>query len=155
MLNLKQRLLGTVLLLISIPVCAQVSIDIYKPDPRLYECLGKTYIDRLSADKSELIPYYNYYLDHSFYVASMKADKPVTGIDIHTVRSAASKSFPGKPFSEKEFIKGKFNPLKYNFTRALDGFTTYIWKEAGVALVFYPQRQFQEQFDDYLKKQQQ
>jgi hypothetical protein len=135
------------------PASSQVSNNYYSPDARLYECMDKAYLDQLSADQSELILYYNYYLDHSYYVVSLKAEKPVTGVDIHTVTLNTDKSSSGKFFTEKQYVQGKFNPLKYNFTRVLDGFKTYVWKDAGIALVFYPQRHFQTQFKDYLKEQ--
>jgi hypothetical protein len=156
MYNNIHRLLVTALVLLifqTFPASSQGTSDLYKPDVRLYDCMSKAHVDQLSSDKSDLIPYYNYYLEHSFYVASLNAEKPVTGTDIHKVLSTESKTVPGKTFSEKVYVQGKFNPLKYNFTRAIDGFTTYVWKEAGIALVFYPERQFQALFDDYLKKQ--
>jgi hypothetical protein len=154
--TLRQLLFAAPLLFFfqSNPALSQVPLNYYSPDTRLYECMDKAYVDQLSADRSDLILYYNYYLDHSYYVASIKAEKPVTGTDIHTVTVNSDKKSPDKQlFNEKQYMQGKFNPLKYNFSPALDGFTTYIWKEAGIALVFYPLRYFQSQYNEYIKEQ--
>lgn len=132
------------------PIKAQVVIDPYSPDSRLYQCMDKAYVNQLSSDKSALILYYNYYLDHSFYVVSLKKEKPVTGIDIHTVTLNTSGTAV-ETFSEKTYSASAFNVLKYNFNRDLNGFITYVWQEAGIALVFIPQRHFQAQFADYSK----
>jgi len=134
------------------PVLSQVSDQLYTPDSRLYQCMDKSYVDQLSGEKSEVLLYYNFYLDNSYYIASLKAEKPVTGIDIHTVTLNEKSGGPVKFFNERTYASGTFNPLKYNFTRSLENFTTYVWKEAGVAIIFIPQRQFQERFLEYLKK---
>jgi hypothetical protein len=129
---------------------AQTATNPYQPDQRLYQVMDKTYLDQMFIDKPELILYYNYYLDHSFYIARLDNEKPVNGIDIHTVQWNPDMKVD-KKFDERTFDAKTFNVLKYNFARDLDRFTTYVWKEAGIALVFLPQRHFQEQFQDYSK----
>jgi hypothetical protein len=129
---------------------SQTKTDPYTPDSRLYDCMKRDYVDKLSADRSELLLYYNYYLSNSYYVVKLKNEKPVTGEDIHTVTlsgESGAKTF----FAEKAYNAKTFNVMKYQFTRKMDGFTTYVWKEAGVALVFYPTRQVQANFNNYLK----
>lgn len=137
-------------LLISCQGFSQEVNHSYSPDPRLYECMNRNYLQQLSNSKSELILYYNYYLNHSYYVVELKSDKPVTGTDIHTVPFSQESGATGT-FSEKSYNANTFNVFKYVFVRKLDGFTTYVWKEAGVALVFYPTRHVQANFNYYLK----
>ncbi len=122
----------------------------YTPDPRLYECMKKADVDKLSTERSELLLYYNYYLSNSYYVVKLKSEKPVTGLDIHTVPANTDNSSVSY-FAEKTYDPTTFNVMKYNFTRKLDGFTTFVWEEAGIALVFYPTRHVQANFKDYLK----
>lgn len=120
----------------------------YTPDPRLSEIMDAA---TLATCKPELILYYNYFLNNSFYVVSLTHEKPVTGIDIHTVKvknTGDEKVF----FSEKSFDPKTFNVMKYQFEPELTRFVTYIWKEAGVALVFHPQRHLQAAFKNYQKE---
>lgn len=138
------------LMFLSCQSFAQRVDDPYTPDARLYECMSRDYLQQLSAQKSELILYYNYYLEHSFYVVSLKSEKPVTGTDIHTIKYSKDAGKTGL-FDEKSFDLKTFNVMKYDFPRQLDGFNTYVWDEAGVALVFYPVRHFQSQFKYYQK----
>jgi hypothetical protein len=119
-----------------------------KPDARLKQIMDASTLEQISLQKPELILYYNYYLDNAFYVAKLNNEKPVTGTDIHTV---GIKGKSGK-FAETTFDQQRFNVLKYDFNRELDRFVTYVWKEAGVALVFYPQRHFQAAFQQHLKE---
>lgn len=115
---------------------AQQKTDLYKPDSRLYQCIDRAFLDKLQTEKSELIIYYNFYLENCYYTAPLKAEKAVSGIDIHTV--TLKKQGEGKTdrFNETVFDKKKFNPLKYNFNFGMSIFTAYIWNEAGIALIF-------------------
>jgi len=99
-----------------------------------------------------LVAWYNYYLDNSYYVASLKASKPVTGEDIHTIRINDDLA-KGKAiyFKEKVYNKEKLNVLKYYFPTQGENFTTYIWKEAGVALVFLPRNKIAVGYQKYIK----
>jgi hypothetical protein len=155
MYRLSSSLIAVVFLFLTFHVSivkAQETEDPYKPDPRLYECMSRAYVDQLSSEKSELILYYNYYLENSYCVISLKSEKPITGTDIHTVTVKDENNPVIKHFSETKYTKSNFNPLKYNFNRTLDGYTIYLWKEAGVAIEFIPMRFFQSQFQNILKE---
>lgn len=104
------------------------------PDSRLLECFSAAEIEQMENTQPELIRYYNYYLDHSYYTVSLNLEKPVTGKDIHSLTLRNGNG----GFQEKSFEAAVFNPLKYNLNLEQNSFTTYIWKEAGIALVFYP-----------------
>jgi hypothetical protein len=123
--------------------------DIYKPDKRLSDCFTPEDLSQMVTEKSELIPYYNYYLDNSYYAVDLKkAEKEVTGIDIHTV---LNRNLGKETFNMTSYSKETFNPLKYNFNLQKDGYVTYIWKEAGVAIVFYPLSHISNAFKEITK----
>lgn len=122
------------------------------PDPRLYQCFEKTYIDNLLVNNPEMIAYYNYYLDHSYYVASLKAEKEVTGKDIHNVeKKSKDGNITNVKFSETKYNAKTFNVLKYNFETGYLLAPNYIWKEAGIVIVFYPEKSIKEEFIKFNK----
>jgi hypothetical protein len=126
--------------------------SLYKADQRLSDCFSQEYIAQLENSNSELIPYYNYYLDNSYYIVDLKSvGKEVTGTDIHTVL-AIDNSGVKNYFSETVYSKEKFNPLKYQFNLSSNSFITYVWKEAGIAVVFYPLSHISANFKKSLKK---
>ena len=117
------------------------------PDARLYQCYEKTYLDNLVKTNPEEIQYLNYYLDNAYYTTSLKAEKPVTGIDINTLFEKSKKgSVTSIPFKEKVYNKASFNVLKYNFHTGFLDTPTYIWKEAGIAIVFHPEKHIKDDF---------
>jgi hypothetical protein len=116
-------------------------------DTRLYQCYEKSYLDNLIKTNPEQILYLNYYLDNAYYVASLKEEKPVTGIDITSLYEKSKKGEVTKiPFKEKVYNKTTFNVLKYNFETGFLDSPTYIWKEAGIAIVFHPEKYIKEDF---------
>jgi hypothetical protein len=148
---IKNVLITCIVFFISTTISAQ---DIYKPDKRLNDCIDADILSQMVSSKSELIPYYNYYIDHSYYVVDLKkAEKEVTGKDIHTVVSRAIGNKVTVLFNEISYTKETFNPLKYNFNIMMNSFVTYIWKEAGIALVFYPQSQISAAYKEASHKE--
>jgi hypothetical protein len=125
---------------------------VIKPDARLYDCMDKAYVDGLQSNP-RLLLYYNFYLDHSYYLSDIP-DKKVDGIDISTV----SLRNPG-PQGEKLFFHedpanikaGTFNPLKYDFKTQANLFTNYLLGNTGKILVFYSDKAFTEKYKTYLK----
>ena len=121
-------------------------------DPRLYQCFETSYIDNLLVTNPEQIAYLNYYLDHSYYVASLKAQKEVLGTDIHTL---VEKTKDGKlttiNFNETKYNSKTFNVLKYNFATGYLLAPNYLWKEAGIVIVFYPEKSIKEEFVKFNK----
>ncbi|MCX6230347.1 MAG: hypothetical protein NTZ33_02275 [Bacteroidetes bacterium] len=118
------------------------------PDSRLFQCFEKSYIDNLVKTNPEQILYLNYYLDNSYYVASLKAEKQVLGIDIHTVfEKTKIGGVTTIPFSLKSYNKSTFNVLKYNFQTGYLEMPNYIWNEAGIVVVFRPEKDIREDFN--------
>lgn len=135
----------TFLMIFSVNMAVQAQVA---PDPRLYDAFGKKYVDELMKSDPSKIDFYNYYLDNSYYTASLNLPKPVTGIDIHTV---VLKGDNTKMFSSKDFSKKSFNPLKYDFKTEENNFVTYIWNEAGIAVIFHPMGHIRADYDNWKK----
>jgi len=128
---------------------AQNTVNI-SPEPRLYECFDSSYIKQM---QQTLLAYYNFYLDNSYYVASLSQPKPVTGKDINKV--TVSEDIAKKKiiyFCEKTYDAKTFNVLKYNFKTQDANFTTYLWKDANIAIVFLPRDKIAAAFKEYCKK---
>jgi hypothetical protein len=141
------RQIFTFTLIVTFSLTSVFSQNIFKADPRLYECLDAATIEQAETQQPELIAYYNYYLDHSYYVVSLKSPKTIDGTDIFsvTLRNGSER------FSENKFSKQEFNPLKYNFNLSYNNFTTYIWKKEGIAIIFLPLSHISDNFKTYLK----
>jgi hypothetical protein len=123
------------------------------PDSRLYQCFEKSYLDNLMKTDPQQILYLNYYLDNSYYVASLKAEKPVTGIDIHSLYLKNKKAeLTSTAFNLSAYNKASFNVLKYNFKTGDYETPCYIWKEAGIAIIFRPEKHIREDFEMIQKK---
>jgi hypothetical protein len=143
---LRNIVITCIALFLSTTISAQ---DNYQPDKRLSDCFSAEELSQMVAGKSDLIPYYNYYLDNSYYAVDLKkAEKEVTGIDIHTV---FNRTLNKETFKMTSYSKETFNPLKYNFNLQKDSYVTYIWKEAGVAIVFYPLSHISNAFKEISK----
>jgi hypothetical protein len=124
-----------------------------KPDSRLYDCFTKEYVNDL-VKNPRLLLYYNFYLDHSYFVRTSTPDKPVVGTDISTVKLALDeKGESSGSFNEDiaNFNEKAFNPLKYNFVTDNENFTVFTLGNTGKAIVFYPQKRFAEMYNEYLK----
>ena len=146
----KQLLLAFAALLLVTTLNAQTT---YKADKRLYDVLSSEYIAQLEASNSELIAYYNFYLDNSYYTVNLKtAPKLVTGTDIRTVTVADESKKPAQYFKEKTYSKANFNALKYKFELSSNNFITYLWNDAGIAIVFKPLSHISAEFKAFMKQ---
>lgn len=140
--------LSLVFLLITANLYAQKTVSTSKVDTRLYDVFGKSYIDNLAKTDANQLTYLNFFLENSYYVTSLVSEKPIVGTDIHKV---SIKNNSNVFFSEKTFNKKTFNPLKYNFVIDQNNFITYIWNEAGIAIIFHPQNHIKLDFDNYIR----
>jgi hypothetical protein len=131
-----------ILLAVSLFLFLTAQSQSVKPNARLYQSFSKEYIENLLKTKPEQISYLNYFLDNSYYVVSLKSEKPIEGIDIQTLQNTLSKV----KFSEINYDKNSFNILKYNFYFGEYSALTYIWKEAGIAIVLRPEKHIKEDF---------
>jgi hypothetical protein len=126
---------------------------VINPDARLYECFDSSYINNMQLSNPALLAYYNFYLDNSYYTTSLTQPKPVTGEDITKV--TVNEDIAKKKviyFSEKTYTAKTFNVLKYSFKTQDLNFTTYLWKDANIAIVFLPRDKIAAAFKEYCKK---
>lgn len=123
------------------------------PDKRLFECFNQDEINQIIQQNPSLIDYYNFYLDHSYYSVSLSnSEKPITGTDIHQVTLKNNENSPSVFFNESTYSKENFNALKYNFKLDKNVYSIYIWKEANVAIVFYPLNIIASYYKEYINK---
>ncbi|NVO04195.1 MAG: hypothetical protein HXX09_15990 [Bacteroidetes bacterium] len=133
-------------------ICLKAQDNKIKPDSRLYECFEASYVNQMEQSNPKLVAYYNYYLENSFYVVDLKQSKPVTGENINSVTLIKDLSKDKTIyFSEKSFDLKKFNVLKYKFKTEDNSFSTYIWKDAGIAIIFLPRNQIAEGYQKFIK----
>ena len=152
--NMKSRFL---LLLICLPVFMAVRVNaqsaaVITPDSRLYDVFDSSYISNMQLTNPALLAYYNFYLDNSYYTSSLTQPKIVTGDDITKVtvkENIAKKKIVY--FSEKTYTAKSFNVLKYDFKTQDTNFTTYLWNNANVAIVFLPRDKISAAFQQYCK----
>lgn len=140
--------LSLLLLLFTVNLFAQKNVSTAKVDVRLYDVFGKSYIDNLSKTDANQFLYLNFFLENSYYVASLNSEKPIEGTDIHKV---SMKNNANVFFNEKVYDKKTFNPHKYNFVIDQNNFITYIWREAGIAIIFHPKNHITQDFDNYIR----
>lgn len=143
-----------VILFFSTGICVaqQQSKHGVKPDPRLYDCFEKSYVDGLQSNL-RLLHYYNFYLDHSYFISDMP-EKPVEWKDISTLAlrnpgpNGETLYFSENPAQVKT---GTFNPLRYDISLQPTMFTNYLLGKTGKILVFYSNKAFNDKFNDYMK----
>jgi hypothetical protein len=112
-----------------------------KPDARLYDALEKTYIDSLVKVNSNLINYYNYYLDNAYFIADdEKSDKKVGEV----------------PLSVKVADVNNINILKLEHEQGLKPqlYFTTIYKIEGTQkyLCYYSSEVFKEHVEQYYRE---
>ncbi len=119
-----------------------------KPDSRLYQCFSEEYLKNLETSNPKLIAYYNFYLDHSYFISTGKSEKKVDGNSIFSVKY---KEQANKYFDEdiKVFSTQKFNPLKYDFKIEKNLYSHYLIDDKTV-LIFYPMKRFMKEYKKYL-----
>ncbi|MFH0894531.1 MAG: hypothetical protein V2A54_08845 [Bacteroidota bacterium] len=124
------------------------------PDPRLSECFDAASLTEMQTSKPDLVSYYNFILNKSFYITSLKSEKPIVGTDIHQVKmkseysSGKTQYFNADP---KTASASSINIMKYDFKQEQKKFVTYIWKEAGIAVIFYPKENVIMEYNSYKK----
>ncbi len=132
----------------------EIDLSQVKPDARLYQCFDKTYIQQLQKDNPELILYYNFYLDNSYFVGKEVPGKPVQCKNIKKV-TLKNETLSGKVqyFNEdlSNFNPKTFNVLKYNFNTDYNKYTNYFLGKTGKILIFYPKKRFIKKYNDYKK----
>jgi len=141
------RFLITVLIIFSGGLTAQENNNNIIPDPRLSEVFTYEQIQDFLKTNPEKIFYYNYFLDHSYFISTVVEGKPVHDLNISSVKSKS-----GSYFSEdlNNFVPEHFNVLKYDFCIQYERYSHYILGNTDKVMVFYPKKVFEESYKEYL-----
>ncbi|MCX6256288.1 MAG: hypothetical protein NTW49_00040 [Bacteroidia bacterium] len=107
------------------------------PDPRLYECFDASFIQHQLDINPKLILYYNFFLDHSYYITDFppKADYVC---NFPVIDFAA-----GKDLSQLNVLKSN---LKLNNKKQ----TYFQLGDRHQIIVFYTQKELTQKFNEYL-----
>jgi len=128
------------LLLLSIVLLS--SFDTIKPDNRLIDYLGVEKVAILQKNNPSLIHYYNFFLDNSYTISTVPADK-----------------FDGNNFNELDLplINGKvdtkkLNVLKLNIQRKYEEDIYFKVKGQNKIFIMLSEKKFMEKYNNYRKQ---
>jgi len=107
------------------------------PDARLYECFDSLFIETQLTDNPDIILYYNYFLDHSYYLT----DLPPKEDFIATLKSI--------DFPDDEDLTN-LNVLKYKLELSNDKITYYRLGTSDRVIVFYEGNEITRRFNGYM-----
>lgn len=103
-------------------------------DRRLTEVFEKDYIQKLETENPQIVQYYNYFLDNSYYIDPFPLGKDFeySTVEIGDIRN--------------------INPLKLNLKRSKDKRTYYRIGTSDKLLVFYSEDEFAKKLNAQLGK---
>ena len=107
------------------------------PDPRLYECFESSFIETQLEKNPDLILYYNYFLDHSYYLTDLPPKEDFV------------QSLKVLDFSADEDLS-KLNVLKYKLELSNDRITYYRLGPRDKIIVFYSGKDFTRMYNEYM-----
>lgn len=139
----KVKLIFTVVLLLAVigKSPAQTQSSIISPDIRLFDCFEKAYIELLKSNNPDLIVYYNFYLDNSYFIAELPAEKS-NSAKIEKLK------FQDKFKNSKTNIS-ELNILKYDVKRFYDEYSFYSIGTTNKVVVFYSEKEFMIKYNEY------
>lgn len=118
-------------------------------DKRLYDIYETSHIENLKANNPNLLKYYTYFLDNSYYILELSVGKEDAYPTIYNVKAAEVKGLPSPGnFNEDLSAIGtkNFNPLKYEFIRDKSRRKGYKIGKQNRAIVFYSEDEFAKRF---------
>ncbi|MBT6685226.1 MAG: hypothetical protein HOB05_02760 [Bacteroidetes bacterium] len=126
------------LLIIDISATAQnKSSDIFSPDNRLFDCFENSYIEMLQEKNPSLIMYYNFFLDSSYYVVDLPAEKQEFVNKLESL-----------DLGNDQDIKC-VNVLKYDIKLDFEKITYFRLGNTQKMIVFYSGKELFEKYNDY------
>ncbi|HRY33104.1 MAG TPA: hypothetical protein P5531_09090 [Bacteroidales bacterium] len=143
---------GVVMLMLCFSASIAMAQQEIKPDPRLFECFSRDYVESLQ-EQPRLLLYYNFFLDHAYFVSDAGGKAP-QGTDIREISfREPDENGNFRLFDEdlSTFNPATFNALKYDFRIRKDVYTHYKLGDTGKVLVFLPQEQFTAKYNEYLR----
>lgn len=107
------------------------------PDARLIDAFGQSFADRLMQENTNLLVYYNFFLDNSYYITELPADKS------DFLESLAK--LPIAPETDQKDI----NVLKYELTLKFDKEIYFRMSESNKVMVFYEGEKLNEKYNTH------
>ncbi len=116
------------------PAHTHISID-----NRLYEAFDSGYVERLIAENPFLIHRWNYYLDNSWYITDLPAEKVKGDYPIIHIEDLGKINI---------FLLEKEQDLHRDWNKQ----QVYQIKDTGLALVLYAGKDFTKKLNDHLER---
>jgi len=112
-----------------------------KPDQRLIDYLGADKVSTLQKNNPSLIHYYNFFLDNSYSIETVPADK-LSGNDFTVL---------DLPLINGEVDTEKLNVLKLNIQRKYEERSYFKIKDSDQLLIMLSEKAFMEKYNAYRK----
>lgn len=113
------------------------------PDSRLFDCFDKSYIELLESKNPDLIVYYNFFLDNSYFITELPTEK-INSSKIQTLK-------PLDKFKNSKTNIASLNILKYDVKRFYDEYSFYRIGTTNKILVFYSEKEFMIKYNEHRK----
>lgn len=128
---------GLVVLLI-LTVLSSFKQDVSQIRQKVVDALGMEQVKFLEETNPDLLKYYFYFIENSFYIEELPAEKFTTSSGLTEI------DLPLTDNSNIDFMK--LNILKYKLERNFSQRTTYKVKGINSVLVFYSEKELSEMF---------
>ncbi|RUA30124.1 MAG: hypothetical protein DSY76_02720 [Bacteroidetes bacterium] len=112
------------------------------PDTRLVDYLGQEKLAILQKNDPDIIVYYNYFLDNSYIIQTLPADK-LKGGNYKTLNL---------PLSAGQVDRKKLNVLKLDIQRKYDQRVYYKIAGSQEVLIFLSEKEFMKKYNAYRKQ---
>jgi len=112
------------------------------PDARLVEYLGQEKLAILQKNDPDIIVYYNYYLDNSYILQTIPADK-LEGGNYQTLKL---------PLRGGKVDTQKLNVLKLDIQRKYDQRVYYKVEGSSEVLIFLSEKEFMKKYNAFRKQ---
>lgn len=112
-----------------------------QPDQRVIDYLGNEKIEIIKKNNPDLIHYYNFFLDNSYTVSEVPADK-LEGNNFPTLKL---------PLKNGEVDTKKLNVLKLEIQRSYEESKYFKVEGSNQIFIMLSEKQFIEKFNEYRK----
>ncbi len=112
-----------------------------QPDQRIIDYLGNEKVDIIKKNNPDLIHYYNFFLDNSYIISEVPADK-LDGNTFPTLKL---------PLINGEVDTKKLNVLKLEIQRSYEESKYFKVEGSNQIFIMLSEKQFIEKFNEYRK----
>ncbi|MEA3446185.1 MAG: hypothetical protein U9R19_15810 [Bacteroidota bacterium] len=114
-----------------------INIKSIQADARINDAFGNEFVERIRLENPNLVLYYNFFLDNSYYFTELPGDK--------TEFLNSAKTLPIAPGSDKKVI----NVLKFKLNLKFDQRTYFRLSESNKVMVFYSGDELNEKYNEH------